>query len=104
MEIWLEFEWEYVKLQGEVRSNDWRNTWKTVKLCFKKCIEKLSTTTYQQKAMQSKIYQKQDQNYNLWFEQNVTTRNTTVTVSMLSVNDQNKNVKSFERNYWVWQI
>lgn len=49
--------------------------------------------------MQSKIYQKQDQNYNLWFEQNVTTRNTTVTVSMLSVNDQNKNVKSFERNY-----
>ena len=51
IEIKLEFEGEYIRLEEKTLNNDWRQTWKKVKLCFMKSIQKRRKGLYQQRAV-----------------------------------------------------
>ena len=51
IEVKLEFEGEYIRLEEKTLNNDWRQTWKKVKLCFMKNIQKRRKGLYQQRAV-----------------------------------------------------
>ena len=79
----MEFKGDTIKLERQTLNNDWKQTWKRVKTCFKKGIEGRRIEVYRQKEMQSEIYRKQDQTCNLWLEQKLSPKKTAAIISML---------------------
>ena len=72
----LDFEEDYMLLDGERIEKDWKLTWRAIKARLKKSVEQKRREEYLDKQMQSEIFRKQDESCNLWLRQNLTPRKT----------------------------
>ena len=79
----VQFEGEDMKLEGKTLDRGFKPIWKLVKKCIKKDIEEKRLELYRKKELQSEIYEKQDKKCNIWLEQDLTPRKTSVIMSLL---------------------
>ena len=72
----IEFEEGNVILEGERLEGTWKETWGKVKKIIKKETESNMKDSYRKKELQSELYRKQHDEYNMWLKQRLEPRKT----------------------------
>lgn len=89
----LDFEEDYIFMDGERIEKDQKPTWRAIKARLWKDVEKKRREEYLEKQMQSEICRKQEERFNLRLKQNLPPRKTAWMMTML---EQILETKSWE--------
>lgn len=89
----LDFEEDYIFMDGERIEKDQKPTWRAIKARLWKDVEKKRKEEYLEKQMQSEICRKQEERFNLRLKQNLPPRKTAWMMTML---EQILETKSWE--------
>ena len=72
-----------IQLDGEWIKQEWKPTWKRVKIALQKGTKQMRIETYQPKDQQSRFFREQEDECHLWLTQNLQSRKTSSIMSIM---------------------